>query len=89
MPDTPATTAPVTIFSTTTCGYCRRLFAGLDAAGIPYDNVDVDQNPQAGEWVKSVNGGNRVVPTVLYSDGTHQTNPPAVKVGDRYRELAG
>ena len=87
MTDLPTTSAPVTIFATTTCGYCHRLRAGLDSSGTPYGVVDVDENPEAGEWVKSVNGGNRVVPTVLYSDGTYQTNPPAVKVRDRYEEL--
>jgi mycoredoxin len=37
--------------------------------------------------VKSVNDGNRVVPTVKYSDGTHATNPPADDVRAKLKEL--
>ncbi|HCT14256.1 MAG TPA: NrdH-redoxin, partial [Corynebacterium nuruki] len=51
----------------------------------PYTRIDVEEHPDAGEWVKSVNDGNRVVPTVKYSDGTYATNPPA---GDVRRKLA-
>lgn len=44
-------------------------------------------NEDASAWVESVNNGNRVVPTVLYSDGTHATNPPADEVLAKLTEL--
>lgn len=78
----------VTIYATDWCPYCRALLAGLDVAGTEYDLVDVEQDEAAAEWVKSVNGGNRVVPTVKYSDGTHATNPPAAEVRAKLAELA-
>lgn len=78
----------VTLHTTTWCPFCQKLAAALDSAGIPYTNIDVEDNPDAGEWVKSVNNGNRVVPTVLYSDGSHATNPPAKQVIRRYEELS-
>lgn len=40
-------------------------------------------------WIESVNDGNRVVPTVLYSDGTFATNPEASAVRAKRRELNG
>ena len=46
-------------------------------------------DPEAAAWVESVNGGNRVVPTVRYSDGTHATNPEASVVRAKLRELEG
>ena len=33
-------------------------------------------NEALNEWIKSVNNGNRIVPTVLYSDGTHAATHP-------------
>ena len=39
--------------------------------------------------VESVNGGDRVVPTVLYADGSTATNPGASKVQATLAELAG
>ena len=48
-----------------------------------------DLMAEAAAFVESVNGGNRVVPTALYSDGTTATNPPASQVRAKLAELAG
>ena len=86
-PETPKTDAHVTIFATSWCPFCRRLRERLDRTETPYDVVDVEADEDAAAWVESVNGGNRVVPTVLYSDGTHETNPEASAVRAKLREL--
>lgn len=78
----------MTIYSTTWCGYCRRLKTQLDAAGIGYTEVDIEQNPEAATFVGSVNGGNHVVPTVKYSDGSTATNPTLAQVKGVLAELA-
>ena len=44
-------------------------------ARLEWTEIDIERNPDAAEFVGSVNGGNHVVPTVLYSDGTTATNP--------------
>jgi mycoredoxin len=69
-----------TIYLTSWCPFCNRLVAQLDAAGVEYDAVDVDEDEEAGELVKQLNGGNRVVPTVVFADGSALTNPPAREV---------
>ncbi len=84
---TPKTTEHVTVFATTWCPFCKQLIAGLEDAGIPFDAWDVEEHDDLSEWVKSVNNGNRIVPTVLYSDGTTATNPPAEEVAAKYAEL--
>ncbi|QBE49439.1 mycoredoxin [Leucobacter triazinivorans] len=65
----------VTMFSTAWCGYCKRLKLMLDKTGIGYTVVDIEQTPGTEELVKSVNGGNAVVPTLVFPDGTTATNP--------------
>ncbi|GAA4625269.1 mycoredoxin [Cellulomonas oligotrophica] len=81
------TTAPpagtVTMYSTTWCGYCHRLRTQLDSAGIAYDVVDIEQQPEAADYVASVNGGNQTVPTVVFPDGTAATNPSLAQVKAR------
>ena len=52
------TTAALTIYSTPWCGYCHRLKTALKSQGISYDEVDIEQDPAAAEFVGSVNGGN-------------------------------
>jgi mycoredoxin len=65
----------LTIYSTTWCGYCRRLKTQLNASGIEYTEIDIENDPAAADFVGSVNGGNHVVPTVKYGDGSVATNP--------------
>lgn len=65
----------ITLFTTSWCGFCRRLATQLDQAGIPYTEVNIEQVTSAADYVMSVNDGNRTVPTVLFPDGTAATNP--------------
>jgi mycoredoxin len=83
-----STPAPgtVTMYSTTWCGYCRRLKSQMEREGIAYTEVDIEQQPDAAELVMRVNGGNQTVPTVVFPDGSAATNPSLAEVRAR---LAG
>jgi mycoredoxin len=70
----------LTMFTTTWCGYCVRLKAGLDREGIPFREVNIEQDEAAADLVMKVNGGNRTVPTLLFTDGTALTNPSIAEV---------
>jgi mycoredoxin len=61
----------------------------LKSDGIPYDAVDIEQDAAAAEFVSSVNGGNRTVPTVKFADGSTMTNPSAAEVKAKLAEVAG
>jgi mycoredoxin len=65
----------LTMYSTQWCGYCQRLKAQLDRAGVPYTEIDIEYSPEAAQYVESVNGGNQTVPTVVLPDGRAMTNP--------------
>jgi len=73
----------ITVFSTTWCGYCSRLKAQLEAAGVDYTEVNIEQVPGTAEIVAAINGGNQTVPTVLFPDGTSATNPSLAEVTRR------
>ena len=77
-----------TMYSTPWCGYCHRLKSQLDREGIPFDIVDIEQDPSATQIVESANNGNQTVPTLVYSDGTAQTNPSLAQVKAKIAELA-
>lgn len=65
----------ITMFSTTWCGYCKRLKVMLDKTGIGYTEVNIEEVPGTPELVEQLNGGNQTVPTVVFPDGTAATNP--------------
>jgi mycoredoxin len=73
----------VTMYSTQWCGYCRRLKSQLERAGVRYDEIDIERDARAADFVMSVNGGNQTVPTVLFPDGTAATNPSLKQVLER------
>ncbi len=54
----------VTMYSTTWCGYCRRLKRQFEDAGIAYREVDVDDDHSHDRRIIERTGGYRVVPTV-------------------------
>ena len=77
-----------TMYSTPWCGYCHRLKSQLDREGIVFDMVDIELDPAAAEIVEAANGGNQTVPTLVYPDGTAQTNPSLIQVKEKLAALA-
>ncbi|HEX4978060.1 MAG TPA: mycoredoxin [Nocardioides sp.] len=77
----------VTMYSTPWCGYCHRLRSQLDREGIAYEVIDIERQPEAAEVVERVNNGNQTVPTLVYSDGTAQTNPSVAQVKAKLASL--
>jgi len=76
-----------TMYTTPWCGYCHRLQGQLDREGITYDVVDIERDPSAAEIVMTVNNGNQTVPTLVYRDGTAQTNPSLAQVKEKLASL--
>ena len=77
----------VTMYSTPWCGYCHRLRSQLDREGIAYEVIDIERQPEAAEVVERVNNGNQTVPTLVYSDGSAQTNPSVAQVKAKLASL--
>jgi mycoredoxin len=76
-----------TMYTTPWCGYCHRLKGQLDREGIAFEMVDIEQDPDAVAVVAAANNGNHTVPTLVYADGTAQTNPSLVQVKDKLATL--
>jgi mycoredoxin len=87
MTSTASTPASLTMYSTPWCGYCHRLRGQLDREGIGYTVVDIEAQPEAADIVERVNGGNQTVPTLVYADGSAQTNPSLAEVKAKLASL--
>jgi mycoredoxin len=79
--------APFVLYSTTWCGYCFRLKSQLRREQIRFDEVDIEQQPEAAELVASINGGNQTVPTLVFADGSSMTNPSLREVTAKLASL--
>ncbi|MGV8967460.1 MAG: mycoredoxin [Cellulomonas sp.] len=71
------------MYSTTWCGYCRRLKSQLDRAGISYTEVNIEEHADAATLVEQANDGNQTVPTLHFPDGSWATNPSLKEVQNR------
>ena len=70
-----ANDAHLTLYGASWCPHCKRVKRFLAAHRVPYDNVDIDAEPEAIEQIKRLQGGGQIIPTVVYPDGTHEVNP--------------
>lgn len=77
---TTSTQAPITMYTTPWCGFCKRLKSQLGREGVEVAEVDIEQEPEAAEQVMRINGGNQTVPTLVFADGTAMTNPSVAQV---------
>lgn len=75
------------MFSTEWCGYCKRLKNQLNEAGVNFREVNIEQENQYAAFVELVNGGNQVVPTLLFADGSSLTNPSVIAVKTKIASL--
>jgi thioredoxin reductase (NADPH) len=65
----------ITVIGASWCPDCRRAKTFLAEQRIPYDWVDLEQHPEATEIVERYNGGSRSIPTIIFPDGSHLTEP--------------
>lgn len=79
--------ALVTVYSTAWCGYCQRLKKQLIEYGVNFNEVDIEQHPEAVQIVEEVNEGNQTVPTLVFADGYAMTNPSLQAVLSKLDEL--
>ncbi len=54
---------PITMYTTPWCGDCRRAKQFLRERGVAFREVNIDEEPEAEEFVLRVNDGRRRVPT--------------------------
>ncbi len=57
------------MYSTTWCGDCRRAKRVFADFGVPYIEVNIEEDEDAAELVQTLNNGMRSVPTIVFPDG--------------------
>jgi len=77
----------ITIYGAYWCPDCRRSKQFLGEHQIPYHWVDIEQDPAAERFVIEKNQGKRIIPTIVFDDGSFLVEPSnaalAAKIGLR------
>jgi thioredoxin reductase (NADPH) len=65
----------ITVIGASWCPDCRRAKTFLNEQRIAYDWIDLETHPEATEVVERFNDGRRVIPTIIFADGSHLSEP--------------
>jgi thioredoxin reductase (NADPH) len=65
----------ISVYGTTWCPDCRRAKQFFGEHRIQYNWVDIEQDARAMAEVERLNAGRRIVPTILFPDGTRLVEP--------------
>ena len=65
----------ITMYGAEWCGDCRHSKKFLDSNNVKYNYIDVEADESAAAKVQEVNGGAKSIPVIVFSDGTHLTEP--------------
>lgn len=65
----------ITVYGAYWCPDCRRSKQFLGEHQIPYNWVDIEQDPTGEQYVIEKNGGKRIIPTIVFGDGTALVEP--------------
>ena len=68
------------------CGDTRRARKWMDENRVAYEWLDVDKSVDAEAVVKQLNNGFRSIPTLVFPDGSHLTEPSNPKLETHVRE---
>ena len=77
----------ITVYSADWCGDCRKSKRLLDSLGVEYHEINVEEDLTASEKVIEINGGVRSIPVIVFSDGSHLTEPSDNALRAKLEEL--
>ncbi|MDR3553518.1 MAG: FAD-dependent oxidoreductase [Syntrophobacteraceae bacterium] len=65
----------ITVYGANWCPDCRRSKLFLGEHRVPYKWVDIEEDSDAVRFVTEKNGGKRIIPTIVFHDGTFLVEP--------------
>ena len=78
-------TTKIRMYGTNWCGDCRRAKLLMNDYGIDFEWIDTDLDKEAEDIVRSMNHGMRIIPTIIFPDGSILIEPTnlqlALKLG--------
>ena len=80
---------PLIIYGSAHCGDCHRSKRFLDRHDVPYEWVEIDNDPASIALVERINRGYQSVPTMVFPDGSTLTEPSNRQLADKLGLNAG
>lgn len=65
----------IVVYSTVWCPDCKRAKQFFGEHRVPYVNIDIEQDAEAMAFVEKANDGKRIIPTIVFPDGSILVEP--------------
>ena len=75
----------ITVYGAYWCPDCRRAKQFLGEQFIPYNWVDIEQDPIAEQLVIEKNNGKRIIPTIIFADGSLLVEPSNAELASKLK----
>jgi len=73
----------ITVYSTDWCPDCRRTKKFFVEHQVQFVNVDIEEIPDGVPFVKNLNNGMRIVPTIIFPDGEIMAEPSNAQLAQK------
>jgi len=77
----------IVMYTTDWCGSCWRAKQVMKSMQIEYQEIDISHNEEASRLVAKLNNGYQSVPTIIFPDGTHLTEPSTTILVQKLQSL--
>ena len=74
-------------YTTDWCGDCIRSKALLKKLNIVFNEINVDTNLEANEYIKSLQVNQRRIPTIVFDNGSFLVEPSDIDLENKLKEL--
>src|ERR1700684_1113788 len=78
-----STESPLIVYAASCCPDCRRAKQFLASHRVPYEWIDLEEFPDKTAEVEARNDGKRIIPTIVFPDGTFLAEPSNDELADR------
>jgi thioredoxin reductase (NADPH) len=73
----------IKVYGASWCNDCRRAKRFLGDQRVAYEWHDIEQEPAYLEVVQAANDGNNIIPTIIFPDGSHLSEPTNEELADK------
>src|SRR6266566_179183 len=75
--------AEIQLYGASWCPDCRRAKKFLADQRVPFDRHDIDGDEEGIRLVEDRNGGKRIIPTIVFGDGSHLAEPTNEELAEK------
>ena len=77
----------IDFYTTDWCGDCVRSKALLKKFDLDFNEINVDLDENANEYIKTLQTNQRRIPTIVFDDGSFLVEPSDVDLENKLKEL--